>query len=167
MRHVCAILIVALLALASCAASGPSDDGVRVNLTRDGSFACSGVRIAPDVLLTAAHCGLSLSLDGAALLEVGALEGKDIRMFECAPGPWTPVAPYAYEENVEAHLQDGTVRAQPIGIGNTWLAFNRPCRAGDSGSPVTTARGVVAIVTRRDGRGHSVCYADLIEGIEI
>lgn len=154
-------LIALALLLASCA-PGSEQDGPRLNLTRGGNFLCSGVRVAPTTLLTAKHCGESLSLNGTAIRKVAELTGRDIAVFSCPAGPYHRTVFYNEEPGLTVYLQDGEWAVMPLAHSDTTIAFARRCQPGDSGSPLMSASGVVGIV---NATTTSFCYADFTEGI--
>lgn len=145
------LALVALIALGCAPASGDEDHWPRVWLTSGGKRTCGGVRVEPDLVLTAKHCGLALSLDGAPCTVVGVYP-QDIEALHCRPGgAYVGTAPFALESSLTLVLQGGPVRAQVTdGYGAT-LVLDHPCQHGDSGSPVLSDAGVVAIVSWTDG----------------
>lgn len=152
------------LSRCSCAPIRPPVASIAVDVEAGGVTVCSGVRIGPTTLATARHCteqGWPLSVDGAPA-PVLATHANDVALLRVVPGPWTPAAPYGGQAFVRVGSWRGTratrVRRYSPAIG---LELAGECIAGESGAPVTTDDGVIAVVVRGH-RGRFTCYAALL-----
>lgn len=127
------------------------------------SAVCTGVRVEPMLLATARHCtehGWALRVDGAPATFEYALS-SDVAFLRVIRGPHVPVAPYAGERFVRVRDFAGdrvvrVLRASPV----TGLELDGECVHGESGAPVTTDRGVVAVVT--NGAPGMPCFAQWV-----
>lgn len=111
--------------------------------------------MAPTVLLTAAHCGSALYLDGEALTRLNVI-GRDLAIFDAPAGPYVPPARYMGEQQLTVATKSG-LRTVPVRDSLPRLALGQPCQKGDSGSPVFSGAGVVAIVSTSSNK---TCYAE-------
>lgn len=152
------LLILAALTLIGC-----SDEptGARLWLTRGGLEACGGVRVERTRILTAAHCGKELAVEGHSLTWLRDFPDRDIAEFSGPEGPATPIGKYDAEPLFAADLQGGTVEASIQAHWPDVLVFKPTCWPGDSGSPVRVGGRVVAIVVWRNPLDQT-CGADEI-----
>ena len=146
-----------------CAPMRPPLPAPAVDVSTRGKPVCTGVRIAPTVLATARHCtehGWQLSVDGTPATKIASLR-QDVALLRVPRGPFTPQAFYEGEDFVRVASFAGirTVRVLHWGAA-TGLELEGECVPGESGAPVSTGKGVVAVVTNGDpGRP---CYAQWV-----
>ncbi len=160
-----ALIMIAVLALTECTPLRPPVPAAFVDVQVRGFSVCSGTRVKPDELVTARHCtehGWDLRVEGRPAFKV-ASQREDVARLRVAPGgPVTPEASYVDESHVTIHTRWGVVVARVLRFSPaTGLELGAECVRADSGSPVTTARGVVGVVVR-GAKGSDVCYAALL-----
>lgn len=148
--------------LLACSSQKPLSVPSTDILTR-GQAVCSGVRIAPTVLATAKHCtkhGWGLTVDGEAVWPVSE-QRNDIVYLSAPEGQAYPTAAYSGEDILRISTWRGEKEAKVWHAGPTWLELDLECIPGESGSPVSSPRGVVALVTR-GALNRSTCYAEYL-----
>lgn len=155
MRHLLPLILL------SCASTPTSLTPVSVE-TR-GQAVCSGVRVAPNVLATAKHCtkhgwGLQVERSPAWVLSE---QKNDIAYLSVPTGPSEPTASYSGEDILRVSTWRGEKQVKVLHAGPTWLELGLECIPGDSGSPVYSSRGVVALVTR-GALNRDTCYAEYL-----
>lgn len=145
-----------------CAPIQPPLPAPAVDIYSRGEPVCTGVRIAPTLMATARHCleqHAQLTVGGTPVVKV-ASASSDVALLRVPAGDYVRAWEYQGEAFVKVSSFAGeriahVDRASPA----TGLTLDGPCVKGESGSPVTTNRGVVAVVTNG---GPTTCYAQWV-----
>lgn len=122
---------------------------------------CSAVRTGPNLVTTAGHCGAPLWTAKGELVPLLETPYDVAEHLDLVGGTFSSAAHYTGEVGLILDLQRGIVSARAQLSGMNLLELDAWCYPGDSGSPVYSANGVVAIVVART-IGQPKCWASLI-----